>query len=110
MLLTCSRDASLDADDEVWTEVEARHDFKVSVEAQLGLALYVLFGFLWAIQLCKAISWTSMSSAVCYWFVADSAKGGQCGKTGTGALRLLDATWTILSKHRAPATTAPTPD
>ena len=101
---------SLDADDEVWTEVEARHDFKVSVEAQLGLALYVLFGFLWAIQLCKAISWTSMSSAVCYWFVADSAKGGQCGKTGTGALRLLDATWTILSKHRAPATTAPAPD
>ena len=86
--------------------MEARHDFKVSVEAQLGLALYVLFGFLWAIQLCKAISWTSMSSAVCYWFVMDSAKGGQCGKTGTGALRLLDATWTILSKHRAPAPTA----
>ena len=30
--------------------------------------------------------------------------------TIVGALRLLDATWTILSKHRAPATTAPTPD
>jgi len=42
-----------------------------------------------------------MSCAVAYWFVADNkpGEGTTCCKAGTGATRLWDATWTIVSKH-----------
>ena len=89
-------------DDEVWVEIEDEYGFEVGVDQQVGVAIYVIFVTLWAVNLAKAVSWTSMSSAVSYWFVTDNApaaSGHRCCQAGTGVSRLADATWTVVSKH-----------
>ena len=88
-------------DDEVWTKFEDEYGTAVDTSTQYGLCLYCILVCLWLVNFCKAITWTSMSCAVAYWFVADNkpGEGTTCCKAGTGATRLWDATWTIVSKH-----------
>ena len=76
----------------------------VGFEEQLTLSLVALLVALWSLNFCRAISWTSMASAVGYWFVVDNApnapqaRSGRClGPAGCGLCRLLDSTLSEVS-------------
>ena len=78
----------------------------VGFEEQVALSLAALLVALWSLNFCRAISWTSMASAVGYWFVVDNApnapqaRSGRClGPAGCGLCRLLDSTMTVCTKH-----------
>ena len=101
-------------DDEVWQLVydkygEVAGKSEITQEEQIALSAFALLASLWGLNFCRAISWSSMASAVGYWFIVDNApdlgqakRGRGCccwGGTGLGLVRLLDATWTIVSKH-----------
>jgi len=72
------------------------------------LALAHVAGTLWAIQFIKACDYTTMAAAVAYWFVTTNVeKDGCCGaakccrgwSSGLGFPKLLDAAWTVSTRH-----------
>ena len=99
-------------DDEVWTLVYAEYgnvgggDGKISQEEQIILTVATLLAALWSLNFVRAVSWSAMASAVGYWFIVDNAPRARAnracccwGGTGCGLLRLIDSTWTIVSRH-----------
>lgn len=99
-------------DDEVWVLVYEEYgnigggDGKISQEEQIVLSVFTLLAALWSLNFVRAISWSAMASAVGYWFIVDNAPRARpnrsccCwGGTGCGFVRLIDSTWTIVSRH-----------
>jgi choline transporter-like protein 2/4/5 len=64
-------------------------------------ALYQVFMMFWLSQFVKATVWTSMSAAVCQWFVTTNAPDGEkkCFGMGTGLSELKSGTGLIVCKH-----------
>jgi len=63
--------------------------------------IFQVFIVFWMSQFVRATVWTSMSAAICRWYVTDNAAGAEkpCCGMGTGFAQLASGTCLILCKH-----------
>ena len=83
----------------IYFTANAPSDLFSDTRITIAAVIYQLFFYFFSSQLVRVTVWTSMSAAICHWYVTQVSNGKKCCGLGTGILELFGATWLVCSKH-----------